>query len=437
MNQEQLKKEVCKAIDKRSEEVVRIAQEILNNPELGFKEKHTASIVTHFFNSLKLPVKSNVAQTGIIASLEGKEKGPNVALMGELDAVSTYGSPYANPDTGAAHTCGHHLQVAIMLAVAAAFVDANIQDSIAGTLTFMGVPAEEYVELDWRLSQVKEGKLHFLGGKQEMVYQGIFDDVQMAIITHALGNMPEAALGVCNGSNGFVGKTIHYIGKAAHAAATPHEGINALNAAMLGLMGVHALRETFRDEDHIRVHPIITKGGDTVNNVPADVRLEAYVRGRTPESIEDAHKKVDRALRAGGDAVGAKTEIQTIPGYLPLSCSSEMNDIFLDNSRQLISSDKVSNIGDFAASTDMGDISQLIPSIHAFMGGVDGTLHTPDYRVADYNAAVILPAKAVAMTIIDLMTNGAEKAEGIIERFKPSFTIEEYIKQQESYWNCQ
>lgn len=109
-------------------------------------------------------------------------------------------------------------------------------------------------------------------------------------------------------------KTIQYVGKTAHAADAPDQGINALNAAMLGLMGINALRETFREADVVRVHPIITKGGDLVNSVPADVRIETYVRAKTMEAIEATHKKVDTALKAGGDAVGAQTVIDTMPG---------------------------------------------------------------------------------------------------------------------------
>ena len=96
----------------------------------------------------------------------------------------------------------------------------------------------------------------------------------MAMMMHSQANMPQKAVAIGSSSNGFVGKTVQYIGKSAHAANAPHEGINALNAACLGLMGINALRETFREQDIIRVHPIITKGGDLVNNVPADVRME-------------------------------------------------------------------------------------------------------------------------------------------------------------------
>src|SRR5207302_9481909 len=119
-------------------------------------------------------------------------------------------------------------------------------------------------------------------------------------------------------ANGVVAKRARFIGRAAHAGAAPERGINALNAATLALQAIHMQRETFRDQDNIRVHPIVTHGGTTINVVPADVRLETFHRGASFEAIADAAAKVDRALRAGALSVGAGLEIETLPGYLPL-----------------------------------------------------------------------------------------------------------------------
>ena len=204
--------------------------------------------------------------------------------------------------------------------------------------------------------------------------------------------MPAATVSIGESSNGFIGKTIQYVGKTAHAADAPDQGINALNAAMLGLMGINALRETFREADVVRVHPIITKGGDLVNSVPADVRIETYVRAKTMEAIEATHKKVDTALKAGGDAVGAQTVIATMPGQLPLACNNRLNELFVTNAKIAEPNVAVKDAGHFSASTDMGDVSHLLPVIHPFIGGVDGFLHTADFHVVDFKHAVLLPA---------------------------------------------
>ena len=167
-----------------------------------------------------------------------------------------------------------------MLAACCGIVKSGAAEYFSGDAVFFAVPAEEYVELEYRKRLVQEGKLHFLSGKGQLIYEGAFDDIDMAMQMHADKNMPEPTVSVGETSNGFIGKTVQYIGKASHAADAPDQGINALNAAMLGLMGINALRETFREQDVVRVHPIITKGGDLVNNVPADVRIETYGRYR-------------------------------------------------------------------------------------------------------------------------------------------------------------
>ena len=136
-----------------------------------------------------------------------------------------------------------------------------------------------------------------------MIARGYLDNVDLSLMIHS---QPSLTCKTAGTSVGFVSKFVKYTGKEAHAGGAPHNGINALNAAQIGLMAIHANRETFRDEDTIRVHPIITKGGDLVNIVPADVRIEAYVRGKTMASVLDASKKVNRSFEAGATAVGSQ-----------------------------------------------------------------------------------------------------------------------------------
>ncbi|MCY6957255.1 amidohydrolase [Clostridium brassicae] len=435
MTNEELKKLVCKTIDDNAEKLIALAKKIDESPELGFKENKTSQIVANFFEELNLPYKNNLAITGVKAKLKNSSEGPNVAILGELDAVLCPTSSKADPLTGAAHACGHNLQLTAMMGAALGLKLSNIADKLHGNVTFMGVPAEEFIEIEYREKLHKEGKIHFFGGKQELIYLGEFDDVDISMMMHSDKNTPETKVSVGDTSNGFMAKTIQYIGKTAHAAEAPHEGVNALNAAMIGLMGINALRETFIDEDHVRVHPIITKGGDTVNSVPCDVRLETYVRAKSMKSIENTHIKVDNALKAGGYAVGAETIVKTIPGYLPLNCSKDLNNLFVDNALSILPKEQVVNAGHFGASTDMGDLSHIIPTIHPFIGGVDGALHTEDFHAVDYSSAALLPAKLFAMTIVDLLSNEAEKAKEIKSNFKPLLTKEEYVAMMENYFS--
>ena len=142
----------------------------------------------------------------------------------------------------------------------------------------------------------------------------MFDDIDMAMLVHGMENSDKNVVNVNSGSVGFVTKKVQFIGKEAHAGLCPENGVNALNAASLALMAINSIRETFKDSDCIRVHPIITKGGDLVNIVPADVRLEAYVRGRSIEAIKDANYRVNRAIKGAAYAIGAQAVIEDIPG---------------------------------------------------------------------------------------------------------------------------
>lgn len=428
MDKNELKKHLFQAIDERADEIRQIKNTIWAHPELGYKEKRTADLVASVFDELGLEYKTGLGITGVRADLKGKAEGPRVAVFGELDAVVCWDHPDADKETGAVHACGHDAQVAAMLGAAMGLVDTGAAQYLAGNVAFVGVPAEEFVELEFRQKLREEGKIEFFGGKQELLRLGVLDDVDMAEMIHTNSNHPGREITIGGGCNGFVGKTIRYIGKEAHAGGAPFLGVNALNAAMLGLMGIHAQRETFRDEDHIRVHPIITRGGDLVNIVPADVRMETYVRGARTEAIMEANEKVNRALRAGAMAVGAEVEINEIPGYLPLIPSQEFSRYFEENTK-LVLGEKAVISGEFSGgSTDMGDISHIMPAIHPYVGGVDGAAHTRTYKTVDLDMVSVIPAKILAATVIDLLWDDASAAKAVMSAFKPVYTKEAYLK---------
>ena len=141
-------------------------------------------------------------------------------------------------------------------------------------MALLAVPAEEYIEIEYRDELRRDGKLEFLGGKPELIRLGEMDDVDMALMCHTTSEASEKQLCISGTNNGTLAKKIRFLGRAAHAGGAPHLGVNALNAASLALMAIHANRETFQERDTIRVHPIITKGGEAVSAVPADVRME-------------------------------------------------------------------------------------------------------------------------------------------------------------------
>ncbi|HEV8641542.1 MAG TPA: amidohydrolase [Methylomirabilota bacterium] len=433
MTKDDLKRRVWQAIDRHGEEIIGLGEQIRRHPELGFKEVKTARLVEDTLSRLGLKPRAGLALTGVRADLVGKAgAGPTFALLAELDALVVAGHPGADPETGAAHACGHNAQVAGLLGCAMGLSDAQAMEHLAGRVVLFAVPAEEYGDVEWRVRQARQGKLEFLGGKPELLRLGHFDDVDLAMMIHATARPEDGKAGVPQSNNGCVVKTVRYIGRAAHAGGAPHLGINALYAAQIGLTAINAIRETFRDEDTIRVHPIITHGGSQVNVIPGEVRIETYVRGRTVEAILEAERRVDRALRAGALALGAKVEIETLPGYLPMQCDATMAQYFKQNAVTLVGEEHYKQIGHRTGSTDMGDLSQVMPVLHPYIGGARGTGHGPDYEIVDKSLAYVTPAKALAAMVIDMLADGATGAREVLQTAKPPMTREGYLTFQRS-----
>ena len=435
MTKDELKKSIYAAIDRRSAEIIAIGECVRRTPELGFKEFKTARLVEETFGRLGLKPRTGLALTGVRAEIRGAVDGPTFALLGELDGLVVTGHPEADPATGAAHGCGHNAQIAGLLGAAMGLIDSKAMEHLAGRLVLFAVPAEEYVDIAWRAEQVRAGRIEFFGGKPELLRLGHFDDVELAMMIHMTSRAEEKKAAVPVSHNGFVGKTARYVGKASHAGGTPHLGINALYAAHVGLAAINALRETFRDDDSIRVHPIITQGGSQVNVIPADVRLETYVRGKSVEAIRDAARKVDRALRAGALALGAKVEIETWPGYMPMTCDPIMIEHFRKNAFGLVGEENYGQSGHQTGSTDMGDLSQVMPVLHPYLGGARGSGHAVDYEIVDKPLAYVTMAKMLAAMAVDMLGDGAKRAREVVAKSKPPMTRESYLAMQRGFAN--
>lgn len=434
MTKEELKQKVCDAIDKRAEDIMSFGTSVFNEPELGYKEAKTSAKVQEAMDKLGIPYTTGWGITGVKGRLTGKHSKRTVAVMGELDSIVCRRHPSADPVTGAAHCCGHFIQISDMLGVAMALKDAGAMDYLGGDVVFFAVPSEECIEIEYRKKLMDEGKIHFFGGKQEIILQGGFDDIDAAMEMHAYStDDPEGNIILNGGMSGFITKLIEYHGKAAHAAGQPHLGVNALNACMLGIMGVNALRETFQEKDHVRFHPIITSGGDLVNVVPDLVRMESYVRAASADAMKFYNDRINRALRAGADAIGATCEIKDMPGYLPMEQDKALGKICEANADAIFGKEHVDTNPPFnAGSTDVGDICNLMPCIHPHVGCIHGALHSAEFELFQKQAAYIKTTKVMAMTVIDLLYDDAQGLEDILKDYKPRMTKEQYLAYMDS-----
>ena len=424
-------------IDAHRDEIIAFAKDIYTHAELGYKEFRTAEKFASFMKDLGLETKEGLAVTGVKAYLnEEKKDNVSLALIGELDALRIPEHKYANPETQGAHCCGHHAQLAGVIGAALALTAPDVKETLDGQVVLFAVPAEEYGEIEFKNSLTAQGKIKYGGGKCELIRIGAFDDIDLDIVHH-IGDK-DISVG-SNSNNGFVSKVIRYKGLASHAAGAPHLGVNALNAASLGLSALAYQRETFRDEDHVRVHPIMTKGGNLVNVVPDEAVIETLVRAANKDAIADAAATTDRAFKAGAIAVGATCELTTMPGYLPaLSAEADESvlaaaEIAAQTSKkdyEIVRQDTNAHSG---GSTDVGDVQHLQPVLTFNTGGKVSGLHSVDFDIVDDELAYVVTAKIFALSAYRLLRDGAIKAKEIVENYQPIFTKEKYIEYMDSF----
>ena len=425
MDISQINNKILSAIQEGQEWIKGLANSIYQNAELGFCEQKSSTLVCKAFDELQIEYQYPLALTGVKATLKGRNSNFNVCIIGELDAIVSTEHPDAK--NGVVHACGHSAQIGAMLGAAYALQKSGVMQQLDGDVTFMAVPAEEFNEIEYRSELKKQGKIKYYSGKQQLIYEGAFDDVDMAIMLHAMGDEPESKLYVRGNNLGFITKKLTFIGKAAHATA-PDQAINALNAAALAILGIHSNRDTFREDERIRIHPIITKGGDVVNTVPDKVELEMQVRGATNQAIAKANAVVNRVAEGACQMIGAQLAVEDIVGYLPLCENEDITAIMENISNHLIGKENVVSGYTLVGSTDMGDISNIMPAVQASIGGFVGGLHSKDFKIANEDTAILLPAKLMALTAVELLFDGAKKAQIVKESFIPNFTKEEYLK---------
>lgn len=408
-------------VEKHRQKILDALEYIWKNPETGYREVKTSAYLEKEFEGLGYELVKAGDIPGFYADVDTGRPGPTVLIFGELDSLICWDHPDADPRTGAVHCCGHAAQASALLGIAAALKEPGALDGLSGKIRLCAVPAEELIEIEYRTELKKKGIIRYMGGKAEFLYRGFLDGVDIVYMVHT--TVDETFTGTL-GDVGCLAKRAIYKGKASHAGGSPWNGCNALYAASQGLNAINAIRETFRERDVIRVHPIITKGGSVVNAIPDEVVIESFVRGATFEAIKNANQKVNRALCGAALSLGGNVDIQDTPGYAPLNNDPGMLRLAADAAEALGYPYKYKDVRG-SGSTDMGEMSALFPAIHPYAPGAVGTAHGKDYFIADPDKACLGSAKWQLKMLELLLQNDAVRAKEIIQNFKPEFASKE------------
>ena len=402
---------------------------LLHHPELGYQEWESSKYLEEKYRELGYTPTMAGDIPGFYIDIDTHIPGPRIALFSELDALPCSEHPYANKETGAAHACGHNVQGAVLLAVGAILAEEGALDGLCGSIRLIIVPCEEQSDPAYAKKLKEKGIIKYSAGKQEFMRRGYLDGCDIAFMIHLGGGRNRFTM--WRGCNGSIKKEVTFKGKASHAGGSPSRGINAMYAATLSLSAINSLRETFRDTDHIRVHPIIENAGHAVNVIPDTAIIRNAVRGATVDSIKAANKKVNRATAAAAAAMGAEVIIKDIPGSLPGRYDPTLTAYAIESMIEVVGDgpEHIRFLVDAwdSGCTDMGDVSCVMPALHAFGSGVKGTGHGKDYLVADFDSACLNSVKMQVIFLRNILSDNAKKAYDIIEKYTPTFaSVKEY-----------
>ncbi len=372
---EELKNSVIDQIDNHRQQLSELALRIHSNPELGFHEVKASTWLTEYLKENGFSIERGICElpTAFKASY-GRGK-PNIAVLAEYDALP-----------GVGHACGHNLICTI--AVGAAVASKLVADRFTGTISVIGTPAEE-------------GGV----GKARMVDRGAFKGLDFAMMVHP-GVMDMATFHplACHNVN------VEFFGKASHAASAPETGINALEALILSYNAINSLRQHIRSKE--RIHGIITDGGEAANIVPAHSAGNFTVRAEDESHLDALKERVVNCLKGAATATGARLEYKWSDYYYAaMKNNMTAAQLFADNTKSIGRTVIFPDPNRPTGSTDMGNVSQVVPSIHPFVGiaPIEISLHSVEFAEAAASEAGIKgmldAARALSMTVVDLLAN--------------------------------
>lgn len=375
MDYQELKASVISEVDARRDELIELSLRIHSNPELGFQETKASSWLVQYLDKNGFAVERGIC--GLPTAFRGScgHGKPAIAILAEYDALPKLG-----------HACGHNIIAAN--AVGAGVAAKPAMERFGGSLLVIGTPSEE-----------------LYGGKIIMAERGAFDDVDIAMIVHpGVYDIATTQALACQGLE------IEFFGQAAHAAARPEAGINALEAMIQAINAINSLRQHIKEK--ARIHGIITDGGEAANIVPAHSAGSFIVRAEDDAYLDQLKQRVINCFIGAATATGARLQYKWADvRYAPMRNNLTLAQLFSQNmelvGRRLHLSDPTRAFG----STDMGNVSQIVPSIHPMVAiaPVGGEEHSPQFATAAAseaaNRALLDAAKALAMTVVDLVAN--------------------------------
>lgn len=371
-----LKDRVCSWVDARAGDLLEVSHQIHAKPELAFNEHAACDLLVGTLRKAGLEVDTPAGGLDTAFSTTfGRDSGACVALLAEYDAL---------PEIG--HACGHNLIATAALGAGLAL--ASLEADLPGRVRVMGTPAEEGG-----------------GGKEIMLRAGAFEGVDCALMIHPAGFNLGAMPCICK-----TDVEVTYRGRAAHAAASPERGINALDALVMAYQAIAQLRQHIRPDE--RIHGIITNGGQAPNIVPEVAAGTFYVRSPYQKGLERLRKRVEACFEAGAQATGAELELTwSDVDYLDLRSNAPLEDAFQANAeslgREFVPTDQLPPM--MAGSTDMGNVSHQFPSIHPMLAAAPINISIHNRAFADYaggemgDLAALDGAKSLAMTALDFL----------------------------------
>lgn len=383
---EGLKEKVISFIERIKEEIFEVADEIYKNPELGNQEFKASKLLREKISAYGFLVNEvEGLPTAFLARKKGQKPGPKIAFLAEYDALPKIG-----------HACGHNLIAAASFGAAVAL--GALAEELSGEVILAGSPAEE---TDC--------------AKVLLVERGIFNDMDAAMMVH-----PGNRTTIYTTSLAMEALEFTYTGKAAHAAASPHLGINALDAVILLFNGINALRQQLRPD--ARIHGIIVEGGHTPNIIPERAVARFYVRAKEKKYMLEVKEKVIACAKGAELSTGAKLSYRNFElGFDNLVTNKTMAEVFKANLKELGYHD-ISDEEEGIGSTDMGNVSQVVPSIHPHIAIAEKDVvpHSLEFLKAAGSTkgkeTAVLSAKVLAMTALDIMTR-----EELLKKIKEEF----------------